>query len=74
MTAAAYRAPESSGILEGHRRALLKVTAERIPDSQVLLNIEIDPDRVKSSLDQAYKRLAPRTRIPGFRPGKSTRS
>jgi trigger factor len=52
----------------------LKVTVERIPDSQVLLNIEIDPERVESSLDQAYKRLAPRARIPGFRPGKAPRA
>ena len=52
----------------------MKVTAERMPDSQVLLNIEIDPERVESSLDQAFKRLAPRTRIPGFRPGKAPRA
>ncbi|MGH2586730.1 MAG: trigger factor [Dehalococcoidia bacterium] len=52
----------------------MKVTVERIPDSQVLLNIEIDPERVESSIDQAYKRLAPRTRIPGFRPGKAPRA
>lgn len=52
----------------------MKVTVERIPDSQVLLNIEIDPERVESSIDQAYKRLAPRARIPGFRPGKAPRA
>ena len=52
----------------------MKVTVERIPESQVLLNIEIDPERVESSIDQAYKRLAPRTRIPGFRPGKAPRA
>jgi trigger factor len=52
----------------------LKVTVERIPESQVLLNIEIDPERVESSIDQAYKRLAPRARIPGFRPGKAPRA
>lgn len=52
----------------------MKVTVERIPESQVLLNIEIDPERVESSIDQAYKRLAPRARIPGFRPGKAPRA
>jgi trigger factor len=56
------------------RVPLLKVTVERIPDSQVLLNIEIEPERVQSSIDQAYKRLAPRARIPGFRPGKAPRA
>ena len=52
----------------------MKVTVEPLPDSQVLLNIEIDPERVESSLDQAYKRLAPRAKIPGFRPGKAPRA
>jgi trigger factor len=52
----------------------LKVTVERIPDSQVVLNIEVEPERVQTSLDQAYKRLAPRARIPGFRPGKAPRA
>jgi trigger factor len=52
----------------------LKVTVESLPDSQVLLNIEIEPERVESSLNDAYKRLAPRTRVPGFRPGKAPRA
>lgn len=45
-----------------------------MPESQVLLNIEIEPERVESSIDQAYKRLAPRAKIPGFRPGKAPRA
>lgn len=52
----------------------MKVTVERMPESQVLLNIEIDPERVESSLNQAYRRIAPRTRVPGFRPGKAPRA
>ena len=52
----------------------MKVTVESLPDSQVLLNIEIDPERVESSLNDAYKRLAPRARVPGFRPGKAPRA
>ena len=51
----------------------MKVTVESLPDSQVLLTIDIDPERVESSIDDAYKRLAPRARIPGFRPGKAPR-
>jgi trigger factor len=51
----------------------LNVTAERIPDSQVLLTIEIDPERVEQSMDQAYRRVLPRVRVPGFRPGKAPR-
>jgi trigger factor len=51
----------------------MKVTTQRLPDSQVILEIEVDPDRVNQSIDQAFKRLAPRTRVPGFRPGKAPR-
>lgn len=52
----------------------MKVTTERIPESQVLLNIELDADQVERSMDQAYRRIGPRTRIPGFRPGKAPRA
>jgi trigger factor len=51
----------------------LNVTAERIPESQVLLTIEVDPDRVEKSMDRAYRRNVGRVRIPGFRPGKAPR-
>jgi len=51
----------------------VKVTLERLPESRVQLAIEVDQDRVEKSLDAAYKRLAARSRIPGFRPGKAPR-
>ena len=51
----------------------MKVTAERIPEARVVLEVEIDDERLQRSLDQAYRRLAPRTRVPGFRPGKAPR-
>ena len=49
----------------------MNVTVERMPESQVRLTIEIDAARVESSLNQAYKRIAPRAKVPGFRPGKA---
>ncbi|HEY8490522.1 MAG TPA: trigger factor [Dehalococcoidia bacterium] len=52
----------------------MKVTAERIPDSQVLLEIEVDPERVERSIERASRKVANRVRIPGFRPGKAPRS
>lgn len=58
-------------LIGGHEA--LNVTAERIPDSQVVLTIEVDPERVEKSMEQAYRRVAPRVRIPGFRPGKAPR-
>jgi len=51
----------------------MKVTAERIPEAQIVLEIEIDEKQTKRSLDQAARRLAQRYRIPGFRKGKAPR-
>jgi trigger factor len=51
----------------------VKVSTERIPDSQVVLEIEVDPERMEKSLGQAYRRLAQRTKVPGFRKGKTPR-
>lgn len=37
------------------------------------LQIEIEPERHAQAMEQAYKRLAPRVQIRGFRPGKAPR-
>jgi len=52
----------------------VKVTLERLPESRVQLQIEIDEDRLEKSLDSAYKRIAQKNRFPGFRPGKAPRT
>ncbi len=54
-------------------RQPVKVTLERLPESRVQLEIEVEPDRLERSLDAAYKRLVPKLRVPGFRPGKAPR-
>lgn len=51
----------------------MKVTLERLPESRVQLDIEVDQERLEKSIDAAYKRVASRARIPGFRPGKAPR-
>ena len=51
----------------------MKVTLERLPESRVQLEIEVEPDRLERSLDAAYRRLVPKLRVPGFRPGKAPR-
>ncbi|MEE8347279.1 MAG: trigger factor, partial [Dehalococcoidia bacterium] len=51
----------------------VKVSAERIPDSQVVLHIEIEPDQMERTLNSAYRRLVKRTEMPGFRKGKAPR-
>ena len=48
----------------------MKVTAESLPERQVRLKIEVDEERQAQAIEQAYKKLAPRVRIRGFRPGK----
>ncbi|MGH2633228.1 MAG: trigger factor, partial [Tepidiformaceae bacterium] len=52
----------------------MKVTLERLPESRVQLDIEVEPERVAKSLDAAYRRLASKARVPGFRPGKAPRN
>lgn len=52
----------------------MKVSTERIENSQVVLNIEVEPEEVESSLELAYRRLVKNTAIPGFRKGKAPRA
>ncbi len=52
----------------------MKVTAEKIEGSQVVLTIEADEAEMEKSLEGAYRRLAARTTVPGFRKGKAPRS
>ncbi len=51
----------------------MKVTATPIEQSQIVLDIEVDQDRVDKALDQAYRRAVTRVKVPGFRPGKAPR-
>jgi trigger factor len=51
----------------------MRVSTERIPESQVVLQIEVDEERLQKAKDAAFRRLAGKTRIPGFRPGKAPR-
>jgi trigger factor len=39
-----------------------------------LLEIEVDPDQLARSLDKAYRRLAQKVDVPGFRKGKTPRN
>jgi len=51
----------------------VKVVTQRLPDSQVILEIEVEPERLERSLDKAYRRLVQRLDVPGFRKGKAPR-
>ncbi len=52
----------------------MQVSTERIPESQVVLQVEVDDERLEKAKASAYRRLAQKTRIPGFRPGKAPRT
>ena len=51
----------------------MKVTAEQIPEARVVLEVEVDDERFRESMDWAYRRLSQRAKIPGFRRGKAPR-
>jgi len=51
----------------------VKVTNEKIEDSQAFLSIEMEPAEVEESLEESYHRLLKKTDIPGFRRGKAPR-
>jgi len=49
----------------------MKVSADKIEGSQVVLNIEVDPEEMENAIQQAYRRLGAKTAVPGFRKGKA---
>lgn len=51
----------------------MKVTQEKLPASQIGLEIEITPEITKQTYEQVIKNLATTTSIPGFRKGKVPR-
>jgi len=52
----------------------VRVEVEHLPESQVQLQIEIDPDALGLAVGRAYQKLAGRYSVPGFRPGKAPRA
>ncbi len=51
----------------------MKVTSSAIEGSQVVLDMEIEAERLEKAMDRAYRRLASRVNVPGFRRGKAPR-
>ncbi len=51
----------------------MNVTTESRDNRQLLLTIEVPPERVDAALTQAARRLSQKYKIPGFRPGKAPR-
>jgi trigger factor len=52
---------------------LVTVSTRPEPGSKMVLEIEVQPDEVARHFATAYKHVAERTKVPGFRPGKAPR-
>ncbi len=52
---------------------MVTVSTRPEPGSRVALEIEVPPTEVDRHFATAYRHLAERTRVPGFRPGKAPR-
>ncbi|SHE52355.1 trigger factor [Desulforamulus putei] len=52
----------------------MKATAERIEKNTVLLEIEVETEKVDQAMNQAYRKIVKQVNIPGFRKGKAPRS
>jgi len=52
----------------------MKVETQELPDSEVALSMEIEDERLEQAMDVAYKHLAGRVNIAGFRRGKAPRT
>lgn len=54
-------------------RFFMKVTQEKLPASQIGLDIEITPEMSKSAYEQVVQKMSRSVNIPGFRKGKVPR-
>ncbi len=52
----------------------MKVSTQRLPESQILIEIEVDGKQMERSMDRAYRKLVTRIDVPGFRKGKTPRA
>jgi trigger factor len=52
----------------------LKVTVERTPESEAVLNVELPWDELEKASERAYRKLAQKYTVPGFRRGHAPRS
>lgn len=52
----------------------MKVTTQEFENGQAVLRIEVEPAEMEESLEEAYRSMAKRMNVPGFRKGKAPRS
>ncbi|MEW5761598.1 MAG: trigger factor [Bacillota bacterium] len=51
----------------------MKATAEKVAKNTVLLEIEVEPEKLAQAIDKTYRELVKKVNIPGFRRGKAPR-
>ncbi|MCL6477774.1 MAG: trigger factor [Peptococcaceae bacterium] len=51
----------------------MKATAEKVEKNTVVLEVEVEPEKLSQAVDQAYKKIVKQVNIPGFRKGKAPR-
>ncbi len=52
----------------------MKVSVEKLPSSEALVEIDFSWDEVEKASDKAYRKLVQKVDVPGFRRGKAPRS
>ena len=52
----------------------MKVSVEKLPTSEAILNVDLSWDEMEKASDKAYKKLVKQVEIRGFRRGKAPRS
>jgi trigger factor len=52
----------------------VKVTVEKLPGSEALLEVDFTWDELEKASNKAYRKLVQQVNIPGFRPGKAPRT
>jgi len=52
----------------------VKVTKDKVENSQAFLTVEMEPEETEEALGRAYRKLVKKANIPGFRKGKAPRA
>ena len=52
----------------------MQVEIERLESGQVVVNVQVESDRVKQEIDRVFRDYSRRVSIPGFRKGKAPRA
>lgn len=51
----------------------MNVSVEKLPHSQSVVTVEIEPERMATAKEEAFRRIARQVVVPGFRKGKAPR-